>query len=182
MAKPEDEVEETEGKKKKSKVFVVVLVVFLSLLILGGAVVGTLYFAGVLGQDDTEQAADDEDAADDEEYDEDEEDAQGPAIYLPLEPAFVVNFQGQNRAKFLQVTIEIMTRDQHVVDLVSQHMPAIRNSLILLFSSQAYEEISTAEGKEALREKALEEVQAILEEETGDPGIEAVYFTSFVMQ
>ncbi|VAX05680.1 hypothetical protein MNBD_GAMMA19-792, partial [hydrothermal vent metagenome] len=38
------------------------------------------------------------------------------------------------------------------------------------------------EGKETLREEALEVVQQILEEETGDPGIEAVYFTSFVMQ
>jgi len=38
------------------------------------------------------------------------------------------------------------------------------------------------EGKEALSEEAPEVVQQRLEEETGDPGIEAGYFTSFVMQ
>lgn len=32
------------------------------------------------------------------------------------------------------------------------------------------------------REEALEVVQVTLEEETGEPGVEAVYFTSFVMQ
>ena len=61
-------------------------------------------------------------------------------------------------------------------------MPAIRNNLVLLFSSQSYERVSTLEGKEALREEALGVVQEVLEQETGDPGVEAVYFTSLVMQ
>ena len=52
----------------------------------------------------------------------------------------------------------------------------------LFRSSQTYDSVSTLEGKEALREEALSVIQEILEEETGDPGVEAVYFTSFVMQ
>jgi flagellar FliL protein len=75
-----------------------------------------------------------------------------------------------------------MTRDPAVTDLVTLHMPVIRNNLMLLFSNQTYDTVSTLEGKEALREEALEVIQQILEEETGDPGVEAVYFTSFVMQ
>jgi len=105
-----------------------------------------------------------------------------PAIYIPLDPAFVVNFADGGKAKFLQVSVEVMTRHSEVVEHVTTHMPVIRNNLVLLFSSQTYDSVSTLEGKEALREEALGVIQKILEEETGDPGVEAVYFTSFVMQ
>ncbi|MBN4079189.1 flagellar basal body-associated FliL family protein, partial [Beggiatoa alba] len=91
-------------------------------------------------------------------------------------------FASQGKARFLQITVEVMTRDVTVPDKVKLHMPVIRNNLMLLFSDQSYDSVSTLEGKESLREEALEVVQQILEEETGDPGIEAVYFTSFVMQ
>ena len=58
----------------------------------------------------------------------------------------------------------------------------IRNNLNLLFSDQHYDKISTLEGKERLRAEALEVIRRILEEETGDPALEAAYFTTFVMQ
>jgi flagellar FliL protein len=42
--------------------------------------------------------------------------------------------------------------------------------------------LNTREGKEKLREETLEEVQKVLLEETGEPGVDNVFFTSFVMQ
>ena len=75
-----------------------------------------------------------------------------------------------------------MARDEAIIDAVKQHMPVIRNSLISLFSSQEFKTISTREGKEALRQEVLAEIQQILEQQTGEPGVEDVYFTSFVMQ
>jgi flagellar basal body-associated protein FliL len=105
-----------------------------------------------------------------------------PAIYSPLDPSFVVNFSGQGNARFLQITVEVMTRSSEVIDQIKIHMPAIRNNLNMLFSDQHYDKISTLEGKERLREEALVVIQRILEEETGNPGLEAVYFTRFVME
>jgi flagellar FliL protein len=61
-------------------------------------------------------------------------------------------------------------------------MPAIRNSLVLLLSSQNYKTLSTLEGKEQIRSAALTVIQKILQERTGKPSVEAVYFTGFVMQ
>jgi flagellar FliL protein len=58
----------------------------------------------------------------------------------------------------------------------------IRNSLILLFSGQVYEELQTDEGRELLRQAALAELQTIIEKELGKPGIEKVLFTNLVMQ
>ncbi len=112
---------------------------------------------------------------------EDAGDAAAP-IYYKLDPTFVVNYQAQDDLRFLQVTVEVMARDEKIIALVEQHMPVIRNNLIVLFSSQDFTTISTRVGKERLRAQVLAEVQKVLKEETGRPGIEAVYFTSFVMQ
>lgn len=105
-----------------------------------------------------------------------------PAIYHAFDPAFVVNFKDGKRTRFLQVAIEVMTRDPEVVKALDAHSPIIRNNFLLLFSGQTGETLYSAEGKEQLRVKALEELQSILEAETGSPGVEALYFTSFVTQ
>jgi len=75
-----------------------------------------------------------------------------------------------------------MIRSPDVPQFVQTHMPAIRNNLVLLFSGQSFEKVSTSEGKNELREAALTTIEKILEAESGDSGVEAVYFTSIVMQ
>ena len=105
-----------------------------------------------------------------------------PAVYLALDPAFVVNFEDQGVVRFLQITAEVGTHDPLVLDAVKLHMPIIRNNLVMLFSNLNLSNITTREGKEKLRADALVEVQKVLREQTGEPGIENIYFTSFVMQ
>jgi flagellar FliL protein len=183
-------VDEAENEDKKHKGSIVTKILLFGVLPTMTAiilVIGTLLIAGVIprqGGNSNTEASVDVGEEDEELYDDEDTgvDALTPAIYIPLDPAFVVNFTGQGKARFLQVTVEVMTRDIAVPDLVKLHAPAIRNSLMLLLSDQLYENISTLDGKEILREEALEVIQLVLEEEAGDPGIEAVYFTSFVMQ
>jgi flagellar FliL protein len=103
-------------------------------------------------------------------------------IYHTLHPNFIVNFQNPNRARFLQVSVEVMTYSDEVIDQVKQHTAVIRNNLLMLFSSQDAQVLSTRDGKEELRLAVLQEIQNILEEQTGKPGVEQAYFTSFVMQ
>ncbi len=105
-----------------------------------------------------------------------------PAIYHALDPAFVVNFKDRGRTRYVQIEVQVMTRDPAVIDVLDQHMPLIRNNLLLLFSGQTSETLHSAEGKEKLRLAARAEIQRILEEKMGEPGIEELYFTSFVTQ
>jgi flagellar FliL protein len=59
----------------------------------------------------------------------------------------------------------------------------LRNDLLLFFGSQPQEALVTLEGREEMRKKALETVRSVVRAEGGKPEeIEAVYFTSFVMQ
>lgn len=104
-----------------------------------------------------------------------------PALYLPLRP-LVVNFSEKGPARFLQVELQVMARDQAVLSAVETHMPAIRNDILFLLGSQTYDTVSTREGKEALRLQILQAIQRILEQNQFVTGVENVYFTSFVMQ
>ncbi|MFT5392233.1 MAG: flagellar FliL protein [Gammaproteobacteria bacterium] len=145
-----------------------------SLIVVGG-VLGTLFGLGILGSDEAVASANAEQA-------EDAEPVKKEAIYLSLEPSFTVNFQDDGPAKFLQISLDVLTRDSDVPDQVRSHMPVIRNELVMLFGDKTSSELATAQGKETLQTDALKAIQRVLETETGSPGVESVYFTTFVMQ
>ena len=106
-----------------------------------------------------------------------------PPIYLALDPAFVVNFQADQVVRFLQISIEVMSRDQATLDLLKNNDPVVRNDLLILLANQKYAAIATPAGKEQLRADALAAIRKDLVQAGGDPKrLEAVYFTSFVMQ
>lgn len=212
MAVEEDgtksDTEEVEDKPKKKKPWLLIgIITFLVIVLIGGAAVGALFYAGMFDTkeqqknavaqvdengeiiENKEEDAEDSDATDDEEEVDEEEDDEEvteeqkkKAIYVPIESTFVVNFEGVSKVRFLQVTVELMTRDEAVVDAIKTHMPVIRNNLTFLFSSRSFEDVSTVAGKEQLRASALDEVQKIMENETNNPSVEALYFTSFVTQ
>ncbi len=106
-----------------------------------------------------------------------------PAQYLALDPPFVVNFEADEQVRFLQVTVQLMSRDPGTIEVLKANDPVVRNDLLLLFGGQKYSVISTREGKEALRNQTLAAVRKIVAGAGGKPEkVEAVYFTSFVMQ
>jgi flagellar FliL protein len=104
------------------------------------------------------------------------------ALYQPLEPGFVVNFQDDRALRFLQVGITVMSHDPEAIQAVKDTDPVIRNALVMLFSGQDATTLTDAKGKQKLQAEALVAVQKIVADKTGKPGIDAVYFTSFVMQ
>lgn len=112
-----------------------------------------------------------------------EEVKKGPAIYVKLDPPFVVNFDANGVMRFLQVTVEVMTRDGGAAELIKANDPMIRNNLLLLFGNQQAGGITTLEGKEKLRADALTVVAKVVSAEGGDgKQVEQLFFTSFVMQ
>ncbi|MDO9316590.1 MAG: flagellar basal body-associated FliL family protein [Gammaproteobacteria bacterium] len=103
--------------------------------------------------------------------------------YVDLAPAFVTNYDGGGRLRYLKIDVSVRAR-KPTDEAVLHHMPYIRNSLVRLFSSQLEENISSTDGKEALRLAALEEIRRILTEldGAGAENILELYFTSFVIQ
>jgi flagellar FliL protein len=102
-------------------------------------------------------------------------------IYVPLNPAMVVNF-ANDPSGFMQIEVQIMARDQHVIDVVKANEPAIRNALLMLFGGKTREDVITREGKEALRKETLSAVQSVIGPQTAPANVEDVYFTSLIAQ
>lgn len=150
----------------KSKMLVIVLCSILA----AGAAGGGVYF--MTAQKGEEHAAAEPAPA-----------VKTPAIYSKFDPPFVVNFQNKGMMRFLQVSIEVMTRDQVTADLIKEHDPKLRNDLLMLLGGQTFETLSSREGKEQLRTEALKAVAAVIAAEGGKAeSVEQLYFTSFVMQ
>lgn len=118
----------------------------------------------------------------------------GPAQYMSLEPALTVNFsEPSSSGRFLQVVVQVMSRSTEVLEALQTNMPAARNDLILLLGEQDPVALRTREGKEALQEAVLEVLRSVIEREAPGAGglrerrsfaqgLEAVYFTTFVIQ
>lgn len=106
----------------------------------------------------------------------------GRIIYVPLHPAFVVNFTGDSDVRFLQIEVQVATRDPNVPPKIIEHDPAVRNSLVMLFASQKPGDLESREGKEKLRKQVLEEIRTVMKQVGASDKIDNVYFTNFVMQ
>lgn len=105
-----------------------------------------------------------------------------PALYQALEPAFTVNYAHGGRQRYMQASVVLMGRDPDAMAALADHLPLIRNRLVMLFSSAEFESLMTAEGKEVLRERATLAVQELMEQELGKPAIESALFTNLVLQ
>ena len=106
----------------------------------------------------------------------------GEPRYLDLNPPFLVNFEMEGKLRYLQVSMSAMSREESALELLQAHMPHVRNNVLMILSEQKLDTILTSEAKETLRETILKEMQFVLTQVSGEPGVEAVYFTSFVMQ
>lgn len=184
-----DEAASPEASAKKSGNPLVL--VLIASLVTAGAVGGGMYFA--LASKMEAAAAADDDGDEEEEAAPTESGAakkkgkghghKEPALYVKLDPPFVVNFEAKGIMRFLQITVEVMTRDKETADLIKQHDPLIRNNLLMLFGNQSLEKISSLEGREELRTVALKSIAEAVEGEGGKAKhVEQLYFTSFIMQ
>lgn len=106
-----------------------------------------------------------------------------PAQYFALEPSFVVNLVSQDGStRYLQTEVQLMSRDPVSIEDIKLHAPAIRARLLMLFSQESADGLLTRQGKEKLQAAALGEVKKLLVAETGKPCVDALMFTSFVVQ
>jgi len=174
MAAAEDldgvEGEEGEGGEAAPRSKKGLIIAIIALLVLGGGGAGAWFAFGGKHDPNAKEAKK-------------EEGPKLPPRYINLDPPFVVNFEAQSSVRFLQVTVGVMTREPEIEALIKDNDPRVRNDMLMILSNQTYESVSTAEGKEALRTRCLDAIRTIVGEMGGKPAkVEALYFTSFVMQ
>ena len=105
-----------------------------------------------------------------------------PPVFVALEP-FTVNLQHDEAApQYLQVGLALKVADLTIVEAVKLHTPEIRNRILLLLSGKSARDISTVAGKQALSTELAREIGQPLAGSVPAAAINAVLFTSFVIQ
>ena len=104
--------------------------------------------------------------------------------YVELGPPFVTNYDGGGRLKYLKTRVSVRVQAAGA-EAVRRHLPYLRNQLVMLFSRQLEENLTSTRGKEQLQREAL---QAVREALTGLEGalvagaVINVYFPEYVIQ
>ena len=201
MADKDEELELDVNPPKANKMTTILLIVLIVLVLIIGAVGAWLYFSKDSGSEsESGGEASDGDAK--------TEKVLKPLVYLSLVPEFVVNFGPGSKVRYLQVDLQISTRDEDVLPIINTYRPVLRNDILVLLSGQTYDELRQRGGKEALQKNILNTVNRVVVEaihseknkeekesnnekaedkqqtEAADVKgpIENVYFTSFIMQ
>jgi len=102
--------------------------------------------------------------------------------YFALNPPLVSNLQSEGKARFLRCEIQLMSEQPGATEQFTLHTPPLRHTLLLLLAEQDAKAMQTPEGRDGLRRTALEAVRAVLQEKTGEPWVDDLYFTSFYVQ
>lgn len=96
---------------------------------------------------------------------------------VPME-MFLVNLSGANGRKILKVLMELEVEGGKVQTEIEKRKPQIRDIIITLLSSKTYEQVSSVEGKNYLREEIRDTVNSFLT----SGKIKRVLFTEFIYQ
>ena len=178
-----DEELELDVNEKKGGKKTVIIMVIVGILLLNGIGVGVWMF---LSGGDSKSS----DSA------EKGESVLAPLLYLTMVPEFIVNFGPDSRVRYLQVDLQVATRDEAVLATVNTYRPVIRNDVLVLLSSVKFDDLKDRQGKEALQKKLLDAINRVIisasqttpvegedknNNDVKDP-LENVYFTSFIMQ
>ena len=161
----------SEPEKNGSKLLVAILAAVVAAIAGGG---GVYYFARGKSSAPAESASASK---------EQNETAKSPAVYVKFDPPFVVNFEAKGMMRFLQVSIEVMTRDPATAELIKLHDPMMRNDLLMLLGSQTVRHDQHARRQGTAAQGGARVVAKVVDDEGGDgKNVEQLYFTSFVMQ
>ena len=186
-----------EEEKAKSPILKIILIVVGILLLVAITIGGTLFATGFFDakkespeeaigavEAETSAAAAAAEAAargPDKETKESPEFTRFEQSYFQLPKPLVANLAGSR--KVMQATVAIMTHyDSRVVENVDKHDFPLRFAMLSVMRLVTEDDITSANFQTDLAEKLKIEMNAVLESLEDFGGIEAVYFTEFVVQ
>ena len=170
----EEETEEqstTEGEKKKSSNLVLIIIIVALVVVL--LIVGVV-FAMLSGEDGGTSQSSSSPSKKEKRVSMESLEV-GPMF--PLDN-FTVNLLSDSGRRYLKVEMNLELEDEDVAAELESKNAVVRDVVIRLLSSKTLEEISTAKGKEKLKEQIVNQMNLRLK----DGNIRNVYFTEFVVQ
>ena len=99
----------------------------------------------------------------------------GPIFSLET---FIVNLADNGGNRYLRVTMDLELGNPELESEVSQRLPQVRDSILMILPTKRFEDINTVQGKTALRDEIMETINTYLIQGK----ITNIYFKEFVVQ
>ena len=91
---------------------------------------------------------------------------------------FIVNLADKGGNRYLRVTMDLELGIPELESELEKRLPQVRDSILMILPSKRFEDISSVEGKIALRDQILETLNGFLTQGK----ITNIYFKEFVVQ
>jgi flagellar protein FliL len=104
-----------------------------------------------------------------------DENTLGPLF--PLD-TMIVNLADRGGQRYLRVTMSLELSDAKAEKTVKNLLPEIRDAILMILPTKKYADISTTEGKIALRKELMEKINSLMTKGR----VNNIYFTEFVVQ
>ncbi len=203
----EEAAVEGEAPKSKKPLIMAILAILVSIILMAGAIVGTLFASGFFEKKDKQAVDEKIAAAGGDAHGGGAKDGHGagapaakasaPAAapvpmampsmakfevrYVELEKDLLANLTGSK--KVMQVKVAIMTRyDDRVIANIKKHEFALRSVAMDVMRQIRAEDIDAADFRKRLAEKIRDEMNSTLQKLEDFGGIEEIVFTNFIVQ
>jgi flagellar FliL protein len=180
--------------KKSSKLLLIIIIVVLVLILAIGGVIIAMMSGGheeeaATGTKSEASAHGEETKADEGHGDEEADSGHAESgssrssegtdvgIMYPLD-IFTVNLLSESGRRYLKVEMNLEIEGEELVLELDSKKPLLRDIIIRILSSKSLEEISTAKGKETLKDQIVSEINPRIK----DGKVKNVYFVDFVVQ
>ena len=91
---------------------------------------------------------------------------------------FIVNLADKERNRYLRVTMELELPDSSITGRIEDRLPQIRDRILMILPSRRFADITSMDGKTALRDEIIAKLNDLFPEET----VSNIFFTEFVVQ
>jgi len=163
---PAEDILEEKGSQSKKLMFIIIIISVVFMGIMGA---GFYVLWNKVAPPDPEVQLDPE------QIEEEETNKIRPVHSLTT---FVVNLADRGGSRFLRTTLDLELTDESTVEEVKQRLPQIRNAVLMILPSKTSKEIRTTEGKTAMRDEIMEQLNSFLK----SGSVTNIYFTEFVIQ
>ena len=101
--------------------------------------------------------------------------ALGPLYSLDT---FIVNLADAGRSRYLRVSMDLELAASTDAGELSERLPQVRDSILMILPSKQFDEIASMEGKIALRDEIIAKLNSLFANEV----VTNIFFTEFVVQ
>ena len=96
---------------------------------------------------------------------------------FPLD-TFIVNLADKGGKRYLRITVDLELDNEGLESEIKKRLPQVRDSILTILPTKRFEDISSANGKTALRDEMLTRLNGLL----AHGQITNIYFKEFVVQ